>query len=189
MTASAIAIREFQSGDGDCFRKLNEEWITRYFRIEPKDVEALADPRSGILADGGRILLAIADGQCVGCCALIRLSADEFEVAKMAVTPAWQGSGIGRKLLQATIDTARAAGAHRLYLETNRRLETAIRLYRSVGIPARAARPDRAFPVCPRRRLHGDGSGLIAGIFGREVTPPRSGQTKHQRRNCTRTGR
>jgi GNAT superfamily N-acetyltransferase len=105
-----VAIREFAPGDEACFRKLNEEWITRHFSLEAKDREALADPRSSILAPGGRILLAILEDQCVGCCALLRLPAGEFEVAKMAVDPMHQGMGIGRKLLEAAAATARAAG-------------------------------------------------------------------------------
>jgi len=51
----------------------------------------------------------------------------------MAVAPEWQGSGIGRKLLQAVVEAARSAGARRLYLETNHVLAPAIRLYRSIG--------------------------------------------------------
>jgi putative acetyltransferase len=51
----------------------------------------------------------------------------------MAVTPAFQGAGIGRKLLHAVIETGRAMGARRLYLETNHTLTPAIRLYESVG--------------------------------------------------------
>ena len=57
-SSDRVAIREFKSGDEACFRKLNEEWITRYFRIEAKDEEALEDPRSSILAPGGRIFFA-----------------------------------------------------------------------------------------------------------------------------------
>jgi putative acetyltransferase len=128
-----VIIREFEPGDEACFRKLNEEWITRYFSIEVKDEEALADPQSSILAPGGRIFLATIEGQCIGCCALLRLCADQFEVAKMAVAPMWQGSGIGRKLLQAVVEAARSAGARRLYLETNHILTAAIRLYHSIG--------------------------------------------------------
>jgi putative acetyltransferase len=128
-----VIIREFEPGDEACFRQLNEEWITRYFSLEAKDQEALADPRSTILAPGGRIFLAAVDGQCIGCCALLRLRADEFEVAKMAVAPAWQGSGIGRQLLQAVVEAARSAGTRRLYLETNHILAPAIRLYHSIG--------------------------------------------------------
>jgi GNAT superfamily N-acetyltransferase len=139
-----ITIREFKPGDETCFRKLNEEWITRYFRIERKDAEALADPQSNILASGGRIFFAHIDDQCAGCCALVRCCADEFEVAKMAVTPACQGSGIGRQLLQAVVEAARSAGARRLYLETNHVLAPAIRLYESIGF--RHLPPDRIVP-------------------------------------------
>jgi hypothetical protein len=42
-----IGIRRFQEGDAAAFRRLNEEWITRLFRIEPKDM--LADSQSTIL--------------------------------------------------------------------------------------------------------------------------------------------
>lgn len=128
-----VVIREFQPGDEDSFRRLNEEWISRYFHIEEKDQETLADPRSGILASGGRIFFATIDDECIGCCALLRLSADEFEVAKMAVAERWQGSGIGRRLLQSVVESARSGGARRLYLETNHILAPAIRLYRSIG--------------------------------------------------------
>jgi GNAT superfamily N-acetyltransferase len=128
-----VTIREFKPGDEAAFRKLNEEWITRYFRLEEKDDEALADPQSSILAAGGRIFFANIDDQCVGCCGLLRSGANEFEVAKMAVTTSCQGNGIGRKLLHAAIEAARSAGARRLYLETNHILTSAIRLYESVG--------------------------------------------------------
>ena len=128
-----LTIREFQSGDETSFRKLNEEWITRYFRIEPKDEEALLDPQSSILASGGRIFFAVSEGQCIACCALVARGANEFEVAKMAVAPDHRGNGVGRKLLEAVIAAARASGTRRLYLETNRVLAPAIRLYQSIG--------------------------------------------------------
>jgi putative acetyltransferase len=144
VSARGVTIREFQPGDQAAFRKLNEEWISRYFRLEPKDEEALADPQASILARGGRILLAFLDGLCVGCCGLLHRGANEFEVAKMAVTSSCQGSGIGRKLLVAAIEAARSAGARRLYLETNHALTPAIRLYESVGF--QHVPPDRVVP-------------------------------------------
>jgi putative acetyltransferase len=128
-----VTIREFQPGDEAAFRKLNEEWITRYFGLEGKDEQTLADPQSSILACGGRIFFANIEDHCVGCCCLLSSGANEFEVAKMAVTSSCQGSGIGRKLLHAAIAAARAAGARRLYLETNHILTPAIRMYESVG--------------------------------------------------------
>jgi GNAT superfamily N-acetyltransferase len=137
--AEAIEIREFQPGDEEAFNRLNEEWIVRYFVLEKKDVEALATPRETILDRGGRILFAVHGGAPVGCCALVAMGPGEFEVAKMAVTESAQGLGIGRRLLEATIEVARAAGASQLFLETNSVLAPAIRLYESVGfrhIPA-----------------------------------------------------
>lgn len=128
-----IRIRQFQSADAAAFRRLNEEWITRYFRIEPKEEPILADPQARIVDPGGRIFFATAGERCVGCCALVRLKDKEFEIAKMAVEPSYQGAGIGRRLLQAAIEEARNAGARRLYLETNHVLTPAIRLYESVG--------------------------------------------------------
>ena len=143
-SGTQVRIREFQPGDEASFRTLNQEWITRHFRIEPKDEEVLADPQGKILDAGGKILFAVVADRCVGCCALIRTGDHEFEIAKMAVTAAHQGKGIGRKLLHAAIEAGRSAAAHRLYLETNGKLEPAIRLYESVGF--RHLTPDRVTP-------------------------------------------
>jgi putative acetyltransferase len=134
-----LIIREFESGDEVDFRRLNEEWIIRYFAMEPKDEQSLSDPQRTILDRGGRIFLAVRHSRAVGCCALLAMGPREFEVAKMAVTESSQGGGIGRRLLERAVSEARALGATRLHLETNRKLATAIRLYESLGfrhIPA-----------------------------------------------------
>lgn len=139
-----LTIREFRSGDEAAFRTLNEEWIVRHFALEPKDRESLNDPQRTILDAGGRIFFAVRDGQPIGCCALFATAHGEFEVAKMAVTESCQGAGIGRRLLEEVIAAARASGALRLYLETNRKLVPAIRLYESLGF--RHLPPERVTP-------------------------------------------
>lgn len=139
-----LTIREFRPGDEAVFRMLNEEWINRYFAMEPKEAELLADPQGIILDRGGRIFLAVRDGETVGCCALLRMGPGEFELAKMAVTESARRNGIGRQLLETAIAEARASGAHRLYLETNRKLVGAIRLYESLGF--RHLPPERIVP-------------------------------------------
>jgi N-acetylglutamate synthase-like GNAT family acetyltransferase len=139
-----ISIREFMAGDANAFRRLNEEWITRFFKLEDKDIDMLANPQRTILDDGGKILMAFQDGEAVGCCALIRIAPGEFEVAKMAVTPTAQGKGMGRKLLAKTIEVAAAAGATRLYLVTHDSLTPAIRLYESLGF--KHLPPERVVP-------------------------------------------
>ena len=128
-----IRVREFQPGDRAAFRRLNEEWITRYFSIEEKDRELFDDPEGRIIAKGGMILLLEMDGEPVGCCALISKGDKTFEVAKMAVTESHQRKGLGRILLQSCIDRARFLGKKRLFLETNSKLEAAVSLYRKLG--------------------------------------------------------
>jgi GNAT superfamily N-acetyltransferase len=137
-----VTVRTYLSTDAEPFRRLNEEWIERHFRLEEKDRETLRVPQK-IIDAGGQIVMAYLDDEAVGCCALLRMDDHSFEVAKMAVTLHHQGQGFGRAILAATIDEARKLGAKRLYLETNSSLTPAITLYRSLGfrdIPADRAR-------------------------------------------------
>jgi len=135
--------------DAEAFRELNLEWVRTYFRVEAKDEATLSDPEGTILAPGGQIFMADFAGQTVSCVALLPMPPDCYEVAKMAVSPAVQGRGAGRRLLMAAIDWARAQGAARLYLESNGRLEPALHLYEAVGF--RHLPPDRR-PVSPYAR-------------------------------------
>ena len=131
--SDAVTVREFVAGDEAAFRRLNEEWITRYFKLEQKDEAAFANPRETILDKGGRIFFAVRDGEPVGVCALVALRPGEFEVAKMGVTASAQGLGIGRLLMERVVAAGRALGATRLALDTHHSLTPAIRLYESVG--------------------------------------------------------
>lgn len=144
MATTELTIREFQTGDEAAFRRLNEEWICRYFEMETTDEAALQDPWGRILNAGGKIFLAVQNDAAVGCCALVAKSPTEFEVAKTAVTERARGAGIGRQLLQRVIAEGRSLGARRLYLETNQKLVPAIRLYESVGF--RHVPPERVVP-------------------------------------------
>lgn len=128
-----VLIRAFRPGDEAAFRRLNEAWITRFFVLEEKDNATLGDPRKYILQPGGHILFAQRGADLVGCCALMRLTPDSFELAKMAVDEAFQGQGIGGRLIEAAIELARSLGTRRLYLESNSKLAPALHLYRRFG--------------------------------------------------------
>lgn len=115
------------------FRDLNLEWIATYFEVEPEDRRILDDPEAHVLEPGGAILMAMEGDRPVGTGALVRIGPREFELAKMAVTPAAQGRGIGRRLCAGLIGLARELGADRLELLSHRSLEPAIALYSSLG--------------------------------------------------------
>lgn len=115
------------------FYRLNAEWLTKYYTIEPFDHEVLSNPQQHIIDPGGTILFAMLGDEVVGTCALMLDAPGVYELTKMAVTEAHQGLGLGRRLIEAAIDEFRRRGAQRLFLETNGKLQTAIALYRKVG--------------------------------------------------------
>ena len=139
-----ITFRLFQEGDAEAFRELNREWIARYFKVEEQDLIQLDDPVGNILRPGGQIVMAIADGERIGCCALVFVKTGLFEVAKMAVSERYRGKGIGRRLLEYTIAQARRLGAHTLELASNTKLANAVHLYESLGF--RHLPPERVEP-------------------------------------------
>jgi putative acetyltransferase len=145
---SQIDIRPLQAGaDATAFRTLNEEWITRYFTLEPKDREILGDPQGKILKQGGHILMAWLGQQAVGCVALIPMGDGVYELSKMAVSPEMRGLGTGRRLLLDAIALAKRIGAKSLFLGSNSKLQSAVHLYESVGfrhVPAESI-PDMPY--------------------------------------------
>ncbi len=86
-------------------------------------------------APGALFLLAMADGEPVGCAALRPLGDGVGEVKRMfAARPA---IGIGTALLSAIETRAAQAGYRALWLETRRVNETAVRFYLGHGYAVR----------------------------------------------------
>ena len=73
--------------------------------------------------------------------ALWRVAADEAELLTLAVRPIHRRRGVGRQLLLAAIDHARAAGARSLYLEVGADNSAARNLYDAQGFVAVGSRP------------------------------------------------
>ena len=81
----------------------------------------------------GFLLVATMEGRPVGCTALKLHGDAPAEVKRMWVDPTVRGVGLGRRLLVAVEEEARAEGVGVLHLETNETLTEAIALYRSAG--------------------------------------------------------
>jgi N-acetylglutamate synthase-like GNAT family acetyltransferase/DNA-binding MarR family transcriptional regulator len=128
-----VEIVNYKPEHQQAFKRLNEEWISTYFKMEPEDYKALDHPQEYILDKGGYILIALYKGEVVGTCALIKGHGKVFELAKMAVSPAAKGKGIGWLLGTAAIKKARKKDAKKLYLESNTILKPAISLYYKLG--------------------------------------------------------
>lgn len=130
---SVIEISAFRPEFAGAFRRLNLDWIERLFAIEPADRKVLDDPERAIIAAGGQIFFALDGEAAIGTVAMIHVSPARYELAKMAVADSHQRRGIGEQLGAAGIEWARQAGARTVFLQTNSRLDGAIRLYERLG--------------------------------------------------------
>ncbi len=133
--AQYVAIIPYEEKHALDFKRLNEEWIRKYFVMEAADYAALDHPDEYILQKGGHILVATYKDEVVGICALIKMDHPEYdyELAKMAVSPKAHGKGIGYILGKAVLEKAKALGGKKVYLESNTILVPAISLYRKLG--------------------------------------------------------
>ena len=128
----------------------------------PEDYERIAELTVGVYVDGrlasdrytpqladvaGRasrselLVVRDADGRIVGSVALVlsgdfgevTTSDDEAAFRMLVVDPAAQGQGVGRLLVSACLDRARAVGKRRMVISTDPRMTTAHRLYERFG--------------------------------------------------------
>jgi len=130
---SGIVVVPFSQRYAADFRRLNLEWIQRLFTIEAPDLKVLDDPEAAIIATGGAIYFALEGNTVVGTVAMLRGDGGRCELAKMAVAPSYQRRGIGELLGAACRAWAAANGIRTVFLETNSRLDGAIRLYERLG--------------------------------------------------------
>ncbi|HSP73425.1 MAG TPA: GNAT family N-acetyltransferase [Gaiellaceae bacterium] len=146
---SALEIVEVGADDPRlaAVRALFEEYATSLpFAL---DFQGFPDELAGLpgayTPPRGRLLLAVAGGEAVGCVALRPHDARTAELKRLYVRPQARGSGAGRRLSKAAVAAARGAGYERVVLDTVPGMETAQALYRSLGFTDTA--PYRFNPV------------------------------------------
>lgn len=116
--------REYQQGLGIdlCFQGFEEE---------------LAQLPGLYAEPDGALMMAMADGQPAGCCALRPLAhsdhLDACEMKRLFVRPAFRGLGLGRLLVDAIVLSAEQAGYATMLLDTLSDMESARALYQEVG--------------------------------------------------------
>lgn len=132
-TPSTVDIVAFRDDLAPAFGALNRAWLSAGGLLEPPDEPYLADPRGTIVTPGGEVFFAIEHGVVIGTAAALPFGVSDFELAKVHVVPAAKGRGLGRSLVMAVLDFARARGASRVVLSSNSNLTVALALYRSLG--------------------------------------------------------
>lgn len=130
---SNVIIIPFSDTNSDAIKTLNLEWLTKYFKVEPKDEMVLSNPKSEIIDKGGFIFYAQYKGSIVGTVSLLKIDEVTFELSKMAVSSSVQGIGIGKQMLEHCFEFSKHNNINKLILYSNRSLQSAIHLYTKYG--------------------------------------------------------
>ncbi len=130
---SDVQIVSYRDAYKGHFKTLNYEWLEQHFTVEASDKRVLSHPKKYIIDQNGFIYFAKLGNDIVGTYALIRFSAKVCELAKMAVTEAYQKQGIGTQLLDHALARARALKLEKLALYSNTQLAPAINMYFKKG--------------------------------------------------------
>ncbi|WP_243048005.1 helix-turn-helix domain-containing GNAT family N-acetyltransferase [Dyella sp. RRB7] len=133
LSAAQLEIVPYQPALKDHFYRLNAAWLERHFRLEDIDRVVLGDPQTHVLAPGGAIFFARLGDAVIGTCALLQESPGVYELSKMGVDETFRGLGAGRQLLDAAIAEFKRRKGKLLFLESNSRLKTALRMYQQAG--------------------------------------------------------
>jgi ribosomal protein S18 acetylase RimI-like enzyme len=128
-----VEIIEYRDELKEHVKSLNEEWLNKYFSVEPSDVIQLGDPQKEIIDKGGQIYYITVNGEIAGTVSLMKVNEDTYELAKMAVNEGFQGNKLGDKLMQFCIAKAQEMKIKKLILYSNTLLAPAIHLYKKYG--------------------------------------------------------
>jgi len=63
-----IKIVPFEEKYAPAFKRLNLQWLEAYKLFEPADLKYLDKPRSIVLEQGGKILIAVSEDIVIGTC-------------------------------------------------------------------------------------------------------------------------
>lgn len=146
-----LSIRPMTASDLDAVLAVEEASFTAPWS-RAQFLEELTSPvaccRAAVAADG-----ALAGYLC------LMFAADECTVMDIAVAPAMRGKGVGRRLMEWTLEECRRRGARHLHLEVRVTAEPAIALYRAMGLTEAGRRP----------RYYRDGEDAL--VMSRTVEP------------------
>ena len=173
LSAARLQIVPYEPGLRGHFYRLNAQWLQRHFHIEEIDRVMLGDPERYVLQPGGAIFFARLGEEIIGTCALLQESPGIYELSKMGVDEGFRGLGAGRQLLAAAIAEFHRRVGSELFLESNSRLKTALRMYEQAGFVLQpATRPGSHYQRADVYMVYESPAGAEQNSAARERSGP-----------------
>lgn len=130
-----LNIREAGNADSCNIRQLVFEVLSEYgLQPDPAATDKDLDDLQANYADNGGYFGVVEEqGRVVASVGIFKIDTSRCELRKMYVLPSYRGRGLGKQLLQFSLDKARALGFAKMTLETATPLVEAIALYEKYG--------------------------------------------------------
>ena len=129
-----VVFREFSEKFKEQFVALNLEWLQDLFEVEQHDLEVLQGCKEHVIDKGGHIILGLVGEKVVATLCFMSTKEDGvFELGKMCVAKELRGEGLGRKILEHSVQFGREQGWRRLVIYSCKCLHAALHLYTSAG--------------------------------------------------------
>lgn len=136
---SKITIRNIQPSDNPYLSKIIKDTLTEFGANHPGTV--YYDPTTDALYElfqtkGTGYFVAELDGKIVGGVGIYPtegLPDDTCELVKMYLLPHARGTGLGRTLIEKSLDFAKETGYKQVYLESMPELQQALKVYAKFG--------------------------------------------------------
>ena len=145
MRPDSVTVIPFRPEHATAYEELNRAWLVDNGLLEPADEPQLTNPDETIIDPGGQIFVALENGSVIGTCAVVPHGPGEFELVKLAVAPSAQRRGIGKQLIEASLEFARHQGAQHVSLLSSSRLPAALKLYERAGFKYAALPPTNPY--------------------------------------------
>jgi putative acetyltransferase len=137
---SNFTIRPIAPGDNAALARAIRDTLTEYGAAKPGTAyyDEATDHLHELFSQTARSAYFVAelDGEVLGGGGIFPtegLPTDTVELVKLYLLPAARGRGVGKALINQCLETARANGYTRVYLETTEELTQAIPLYERLG--------------------------------------------------------
>jgi ribosomal protein S18 acetylase RimI-like enzyme len=152
-----LSVRRAQPSDAETIARLLHDFNTEF--DDPSPGPQALTRRVRELLEAGELVVLLAGRRPHGLAvlrfraALWREDALECYLEELYVAPKLRGRGIGRALMEAAMELARAEGAVDMHLGTSEADEAARGLYESLGFSNRGGRPDGPIEYFYEREL------------------------------------
>lgn len=109
------------------------KWLDHDLTFQNFDAEMAGMPGKYAPPGGDLFLARGSGGNAVGCVAVRPLTNTICEMKRLWVTDTAKGTGLGKSLVVAAVDTGKRLGYCKMRLDTLPRMTAAVNMYRSLG--------------------------------------------------------